>query len=269
MPTVGETRTRKDGKAVATFDGQNWIERPIDAAVGGMKPAPAEWGAGAYVLPNGRVVRRGPRGGMDVLGEIQAAAPAGAAPQDRPLDPLTPGSENRTRMALGFGPVIEAQKQMYLSEGWKPGTANPRGQNPYNRDWGARMLEALPFDNGVAARMLGGQDYQDYEGSARTFESAFLPILSGAAVTPSEAQRMIRANLPQMGDTPGRLATKAKNRAMMINATADLLGRPRPFPKVGTWNFGGKSPVEKGSEPKAGTAGANWSDDDLRAEFGD
>jgi len=173
--------------------------------------------------------------------------PAGGQPAQGTLEPLTPGAESRTRLGLGLGPAVEAQKQFYRSEEWKPGTANPQGINPFTRDWGARMAEAIPFDNGVAARVIGGQDYQDYEQASKTFESAFLPILSGAAVTPTEAQRMIRANLPQMGDTPQTLAKKARNRAMMINAAADLLGKPRPFPRVGIMNLGGAP--EAGSAP--------------------
>ena len=165
---------------------------------------------------------------------------------DAPIAPLTPGSESRTRLALGLGPAIEAQKQFYRSEGWKPPVpgkpgSSSAGHNPFNTDWGARMLESIPFDNGAVARAAGGQDYQDYEQASKSFESAFLPILSGAAVTPSEAQRMIRANLPQINDTPETLAKKARMRAMMINAAADLAGKPRPFPKVGIMDLGGGS----------------------------
>lgn len=169
---------------------------------------------------------------------------------DAPGEPLTPGSESRTRVILGLGPSIEAQRQMYASEGWKPGTPNPTGKNPLTSDWGASMLEAIPFDGGAAARLAGGEDYQRYTQAAKTFESAFLPILSGAAVTPSEAQRMLRAAVPQFGDSPSILAQKAKQRAMMINGAADLAGRPRPFPKTGTLDLG------ESEKPKATNAGA-------------
>lgn len=168
---------------------------------------------------------------------------------DQPAAPLTPGSENRTRIALGFGPAVEAQKQMYRSEKWDQRPNTRRGVNPLNQDWGAAVIDGAD-DNILArwaganttalAKMVGGQNFQDYDQASKSFESAFLPILSGAAVTPQEAQRLIRANLPQLGDTPETLAKKSRNRAMMINAAADLGGRPRPFPKVGTWDFTGK-----------------------------
>lgn len=188
-----------------------------------------------------RIIYRG--GKWYPLDRDPGGAGVASAP-DAPMAPLTPGSESRTRVALGLGPAIQAQKQFYQSEGWKPpvdgapGSAT-MGSNPFNNDWGARVLESIPFDNGAIARAVGGQDYQSYEQASKSFESAFLPILSGAAVTPSEAQRMIRANLPQINDTPEMLATKARNRAMMINAAADLAGKPRPFPKVGIMDMTG------------------------------
>lgn len=171
--------------------------------------------------------------------------PGGTAPAQATYAPLTPGAESRTRLGLGLGPAIEAQKQFYESEGWDSG----KTVNTYSRDWGARALEAIPFDGGFAARVAGGQDYQDYEQAAKSFESAFLPILSGAAVTPSEAKRMIRANEPQIGDTPATLATKAKARAMMINGAADLMGKPRPFPKMGIMDLTGGSAATAPATP--------------------
>lgn len=184
------------------------------------------------------------RRGVDVSQFTQSAPPA---PGDSPMAPLTPGAEARTRLGMGLGPMVEAQKQMYRSEGWNPRAKTGRemmGKNPLNQEWGAALIDSI--DNNAVARWVGldlspvaktagGQTYQDYDQAAKSYESAVLPIMSGAAVTPSEAQRLIRADLPQLGDTPQTLAKKAKNRAMKINAAADLIGRPRPFPQVGTW----------------------------------
>lgn len=172
---------------------------------------------------------------------------------DEPVAPLTPGSDSRTRVVLGLGPSIEAQKQMYRSEGWNTNPNDPSGfrggSNPLNRHPIAANL-AMSAENGKPAflgidkqsiaKTIGGDDYQAYDQAAKSWESAMLPILSGAAVTPTEAQRQIRANLPQLGDTPKTLSSKSKNRAMMTNAAADLAGRPRPFPKIGTWDFRGE-----------------------------
>lgn len=184
------------------------------------------------------------RRGVDVSEFTQSAPPA---PGDKPMAPLTPGAEARTRLGMGLGPMVEAQKQMYRTEGWKPREQKPAqrmGTNPLNEEWGAALIDSID-NNAVArwvgldlspiAKAVGGQKYQDYDQASKSYESAVLPIMSGAAVTPSEAQRLVRADLPQLGDTPITLAKKAKNRAMKINAAADLVGRPRPFPEVGTW----------------------------------
>jgi hypothetical protein len=148
---------------------------------------------------------------------------------------------------------------MYRSEKWAP---NERGvrkpTNPLNEQWGAAVIDAL--DNNIVAkwagvdlnpvaRTIGGQQYQDYDQAMKSYEAAVLPIMSGAAVTPTEAQRLVRADLPQLGDTPATLAKKATNRAMKINAAADLVGKPRPFPKVGTWNPGSSAPAKASSAP--------------------
>lgn len=173
---------------------------------------------------------------------------------DSPSKPLTAGAESRTRITLGFGPAIEAQRNMYAAERAKPGKV----VNPLNEDWGAALIDGADdnilarwagANTGALARKVGGQDYQDYDQAAKSFESAFLPILSGAAVTPTEAQRLIRASLPALGDTPETLAKKSKNRAMMINGAADLGGHPRPFPRIGTWDFKSGAPGSDGDAP--------------------
>lgn len=201
--------------------------------------------------------------------------PGGAlSPEDQPFAPLTPGSDSRTRVAMGLGPAVEAQKNMFKSEKWNTNPTDPSGyrggMNPLNKDWGAANL-ALSAESGkpnifgldkqAIAKKWGGDDYQAYDQASKAWESAMLPILSGAAITPSEAQRQIRANLPQLGDSPKTLSSKAKNRAMMTNAGADLAGRPRPFPEVGTWDFkgsgsGGRSAVAKPTAPVA--SGDGW-----------
>jgi hypothetical protein len=228
MPEPGERRVRKDGLAFAEWNGQEWIENPI---------------------PKGMAAS-----------QFEQAIPRAAA--DAPYTPLTPGADSRSRITLGLGPSVAAQRNLYASENWAP---NARGErkprNPYNEAPVATFLAGL--DNGKLAewtgftadplaKVIGGQDFQDYQQAAKSFESAFLPVLSGAAVTATEASRMIKASLPEMGDTPATLARKATNRAMMINGAADLAGRPRPFPQVGTWDFQGNRP---GSTPRPGQKG--------------
>lgn len=204
------------------------------------------------------------RRGVDVS---QYENPAARTTQDAPAAPLTPGSETRPRIIMGLGPAIEAQKQMFRSEKWNTNPNDPSGYkggiNPLNKDWGAANLAlsgerpgkeevwGLGIDKQSLAKAWGGDDYQAYDQAAKSWEAAILPVLSGAAITVSEAQRQLRANLPQLGDTPKTLSSKAKNRAMMTNAAADLAGRPRPFPRVGTWDFTGSGGSTSKQAPNA------------------
>jgi hypothetical protein len=243
MPAEGEVRINKvDPTRQAVFQGGVWIER---AAVPPGSTARPDYGPGAYETPDGGVLKPGRSGGVQVLKPPQQA-----------------GAESRTRLILGLPSAVEAQKNMYASEKWnQPGADDPRGQNPYDTPTGmvANMLN--PHDptktlRTVASKVVGGQDYQDYNQATKSFEAAFLPILSGAAVTPSEASRMISASLPEPGDTPATLAKKSKNRAMMINGAAKLLGEKPPFPKIPVMDFGsGQTPAQPGAQPAAAPAG--------------
>lgn len=181
---------------------------------------------------------------------------SGAA-ADTPSTPLTPASDSRTRVVVGLGPAVEAQRHMYQAEGWNGGGTYQPGGDPQAKQ-GHNPLTDHPILNAMAhssdpehrlnvlgrkmdlselGNQLAPQDFQNYMQAAKTWEAAILPVLSGAAVTPSEAERQIKANLPVYGDKPETLARKATNRAMMTNAAADLAGKPRPFPQVGTFRF--------------------------------
>lgn len=192
----------------------------------------------------------------------QNEPPGQSGPENAAAAPLTPGSEGRARIELGIGPVVNAQRNMFAAEG---GGDRAKRHNPFNDHPVRSFLSSL--DNGKLAEWAGfsldpiargapgkgRQEFQDYDQASKSFEAAMLPIMSGAAVTPSEAQRQIRANEPAWGDTPLTLERKGTNRAMMANAAAELVGKPRPFPKVGVWDFHGEG---SGSQPRAGQPAA-------------
>lgn len=147
--------------------------------------------------------------------ELKPPTPTGAASGDANI---------RGRVALGLPPSVEAERSLSGAES---------GGNPLMRDWGASALSAIGWDG--AARVVGGDDYQSYKQAAKTFESSLMPIFSGSAVTPSEAERFISANLPQATDAPKTLAAKSRNRRMILNAAAEIAGKPIPFPDVPSW----------------------------------
>lgn len=168
-------------------------------------------------------------------------------------------AEQRGRINITFDPALEAHRSIVEKERTKG--------NVFNREWGARIAEAVPFDSGSIARTIGGQDYQDYESASRAFESAMLPILSGAAVTESEARRMIRAAQPQLGDSPQTLAQKARRREQMLNGAALGVGSQAPFPNSrayrgparpgATGPLAGVSPLRRKGTPEPNAAQQN------------
>ncbi len=161
----------------------------------------------------------------DESGNVKAV-PGGGKPQ------MLAGAEQRGRIVLSFPNIIQSLEDLDKIEN----AANAQGgATPFGRDWGARMLEAVPFDGGSAARVAGGEDYTQYEAAIRTFEQSIMPAFSGSAVTESEAQRFVRANNPRFGDNPAVLQKKAENRKRITNSAAVIIGEQPPYPEVGYW----------------------------------
>lgn len=185
------------------------------------------------------------------------APPSGyrATPDGQSLEPIPGGPrdpnaqvarayppEQRARVAITYDAALEASQ--FLEEADRQAVARQgthSSDTPFGQDWLARAAEAVPFDGGTVARTIGGEDYQQYTRASSAFESAMLPILSGAAVTESEAQRVVRAALPRQGDNQETLAAKTRMRQQMLNGAAMIGGRQMPFPDIGAppWAQGG------------------------------
>lgn len=156
----------------------------------------------------------------------------------------------RSRMDLGLGPMMSGHQRMVATE--RKGNPFSLGENADNAaakfigDIGLSVgqNQFYPFEG--PAKALGGQDYQDYEQAAASFEAQLMPIMSGAAVSPSEARRQIRASLPALGDSPATLAAKAKDRERMLNGAAKARNMPLPFPNTGTWGVNTAKPNSEG-----------------------
>jgi hypothetical protein len=210
-PSVGSVENGYRFKGGDPAQESSWEQvGPVDVST--------EWGSGARQLPNGTIERVGPRGGVT---KLSAAATNGGGGGEALV-----GADARARFMLGLGPLKASQANLAELE---------RDGNPLNQNWGAALLDQateVPFLRNIgdsAARTWGGDDYGRYTQAAASYESALLPIMSGAAVTPSEAQRIIRADLPQLGDSPEVLRRKAENRAMRINGVAKGIGEEAPF----------------------------------------
>lgn len=207
-------------------------------------------------------IRREDRQFNQRLGAARASTAGG-------FDPTNPNgvrvsAEQRGRVALSFQNIVSAQNQLAAIE------QAAGGDTPYGKDWGARMLEGIPWDGGSAARIAGGEDYTAYETASKTFEQSVIPIFAGSAVTESEAKRFVRSNLPRFGDTPAILEQKAANRARIINAAAGILGAPAPFPDVGVWESAAPTtPAETRAATDTATSGRlqDLTNDELEARI--
>jgi hypothetical protein len=153
---------------------------------------------------------------------------AEAAPKNPAAD-----ASLRGRLSMGLGPMVDAQERMTTAEA---------GGNPLQRDWGAALLDKVPgLDD--AAKWAGGQ----------AFESQLMPIMSGAAVSPSEAERQIKAALPQLGDSKDTLTAKARTRKMMLNGAAKAAGQPLPYPDLATFGVNSTQTGAPSAQPAPGS----------------
>jgi hypothetical protein len=149
-----------------------------------------------------------------------AAREAEAATKGLPK-PLI-GAESMARVAAGLpnakkavaglrSLVFNSKGTTFSQEGYDPGS-----------DWGAGLIQDLghfPLAGGAVrgltdplSRIVGGADYQKFEDNYGTYEAALLPIMSGAAVTDTEALRQMRAVRIKSGDDD---ATKERKIAAM------------------------------------------------------
>lgn len=156
----------------------------------------------------------------------------------------TVSAEARGRIALTYDAAVGAAH--YLDQA--DTESNNRGETVLGSHGFARAVEGIPIYGETWAGMLGDEDYQRYVSASSAFESAMLPILSGAAVTESEARRLIRATLPQLRDDYTTLQDKARRRRQMLNGAAAISGREIPFPDDQTMDLmslgGGPAPGE-------------------------
>lgn len=268
-PETAEQAFQEFDAAFTQHEDPNWQIRgnqvvgidPQTGAVqtGGTVPEQPDWqtnGTRPYYVDNQGTVHYG-------QGEIPRAVSGGGGVQYRPVTPEEaadlglPGNgdgfvigdnglprrvggggtfpaDQRARVAIQYEPALEATRLLEQLETDAVRRQGSHGSStPLGQDWGARMLEAVPFDGGSAARAVGGADYGRYVSASRAFEAAMLPILSGAAVTESEAVRIVRSTIPQLNDSREVLADKARRRRQMLNGAALIGGRDAPYPADG------------------------------------
>ena len=118
------------------------------------------------------------------------------------------GAEGMARVAAGIGNMrsaVQDLQNLIVGQGYQPG-----------QDWGALAVENVPGFGDIAARAIGGEDYQRFDNAYASFEAAALPIMSGAAVTESEGRRILRALRIRIGDSPQARMRKLNNMNRMV-----------------------------------------------------
>lgn len=161
------------------------------------------------------------------------------------------GAEAMARVAAGLpnakGAVQDLETLTFNSK------ATPLSQAGYDpaSDWGAAVIEAIP-DWGLLkglARWSGGEDYQMFKDSYGAFEAGMLPIISGAAITDTEAKRQMQALQIKPGDSKDTKRRKLDLMAQMVQgvelaARGDTQGFLSVLDDVGTKS--GAGPVKRG-----------------------
>lgn len=236
MPQPGDKMRKKSTGEVFQYDGTNW--RSMGVVPQGAQPAP-QYGQGAYQTDAGDIMAPAPKGGFKMLKQGGQQAEAGL----------------KGRIAIGGGVMLDAQRKLQDIE---------RRGNPFDLDknldnTAAKVMDDIGIELGPIdihplegpAKWLGGQDFQDYNRAASQFEAQLMPIMSGAAVSKSEARRQIRAALPELGDSSASLADKARVRGMMLNGMAEATGKPLPYPDLPSWDAKAGEPRAPGAQPQA------------------
>jgi len=207
------------------------------------------------------------------------SAPPSTDP-DAPSAPLTGGSQTGAIGQINLGSAVRGQRVMLESENRsRHSTYSPLGPighpqtgsgNPAQDTWATELLRGVPVVGdtmaGMIDRRVGNNNHLEYNNERALFIGAFAPIMAGQSQSSTEIRRQIEQYLPQINDTPEILQTKAEVRAMMLNGVADLTGRARPYPALGTVDPRDRAALDstfalrqRGNQPYArpGGAGAN------------
>lgn len=163
----------------------NWWDQD-EVVESGPKQAPA-WGPGAVELPDGSVVRYGPRGGTTILKKSTSAAPG-----------EVPDLTQDQGQAQTYGRLMTDAERSYLR-------ARAQGYNPGSlRNSTAAFFEGLPLGGLDGIGTLIRDDVSDRARQAELqWSDAQLKAMSGAAAPEPEVKRNVKTFFPRPGETIG------------------------------------------------------------------
>ena len=147
-----------------------------------------------------------PSGYRAAQGGNLEAIPGGPADPNKPVPARSLRPTTDQANAAGFYDRLNASNQI-LSDPGVTQAAMAWGQNAMNNN--------LPMGLG---NYMTSPEFQKFDQASRDFVNAVLRKESGAAISESEFQNARIQYFPQPGDTPEKIAQKAKNREIVINA---------------------------------------------------
>lgn len=203
----------------------------------------------------GRKYEKDAQGVLRYIDNGEEVFPGVGGPTETPK-PLI-GSEAMARVAAGLPNAKGAVQGLEtLTFNSKATLLTVEGYDPAS-DWGAAVIEAIP-DWGLLkglARWTGGEDYQMFKDSYGAFEAGMLPIISGAAITDTEAKRQMQALQIKPGDSKQTKRRKLDLMAQMVEgvelaARGDTQGFLGVLDQVGQQS--GAGPVKRSTGQATG-----------------
>lgn len=186
MPQVGAIEDGYRFKGGDPSKQESW--EPV-----GPKAAPA-WGAGAMELPDGSIVRYGPRGGATVLKKAGGAGgdDIGALTEDQGK------AQTYARLMAG----AERNYDRAVREGYRPDSF---------KNTMASILEGLPFGGLDGLGMMVRDDVSDRGRQAELqWSDAQLKAVSGAASPEAEVKRNVKTYFARPGENMAAIAGQKK-----------------------------------------------------------
>lgn len=152
-----------------------------------------------------------PSGYRSAQGGGLEAIPGGPADPNKPMPARALRPTTDQSNAAGFYDRIRASNEI-LSDPNVTQAAMSLGQNAMN-------MAPMGLGN-----YMTSPEYQKYDQASRDFVNAVLRKESGAAISESEFQNAKIQYFPQPGDTPEKIAQKAQNRQIVIEAMKRTAG---------------------------------------------
>lgn len=239
MPVEGEKRVnRRDPSRTAVFHGGVWVEET------GPKSRD-DWGPGAVELPDGKIVRYGPKGGATVLSKGDRGGAEGEAPDLKEFEINAAG--RATLMDSGLRSYNKAK-----ADGYDPSSV---------RNILARGIEDGPIPGGnFLADVIRDKPSERARAAELQFVDGALRTTSGANAPEPEVRRATRSYFRQPGEAdtvePERAALRDRFRATSIRAAG-----PAYVPAVdGAGTMEDPFDLSKGQSRKSIPVGALYRD---------